>query len=177
MAFCERLNGPRGRAHIQKALALEPRDSQTLYWAGITAYQMGNFRLANDFFHKSASLDPLWKRPIIQSGLAALEAGDRAAADRHLQRMKRGNSAGSSEVEIAFSYAEGDFSKAIEIAVKGWASWSPWDAGMDMAQNLLASRQPALREDQRPSQGAQGKGTVRVYRLHEQAFLVTVELP
>ena len=136
MALCEP-DGPRKRPHLQKALALEPRDPQTLYWAGIAAYNMGNFRLANDFFRKSASLDPLWKRPIIQAGLAALEAGDRAAADRYLQRMKRGNSAGSSEVEIAFSFAEGDFSKAVEIAVKGWASWSSWDAGMDMAQNLL----------------------------------------
>ena len=39
---------------------------------------MGNFRLANDFFRKSASLDPLWKRPIIQAGVAALDAGHTA---------------------------------------------------------------------------------------------------
>ena len=136
MAGIERY-GPRGRVHLRKALALAPRDPQTLYWAGIAAYQMGNFRLANDFYRKSASLDPLWKRPIIQAGVASLEAGDRAAAARYLQVIKRGNPAGAEEVEIAYNFAEGDFSKAVAIALNGWASSWSWDAGKDMAQQLL----------------------------------------
>ena len=136
MALCERRR-PRAWAHLQKALALEPRDPQTLYWVGGAIQQTGNFRLANDFFRKSASLDPLWKRPIIQAGVAALDAGDRTAAARYLQVMRRGNPGGTEEVEIAFSFAEGDFSEAAAIAVKGWTAWSPWDAGKDMAQQSL----------------------------------------
>jgi hypothetical protein len=118
-------------------LALEPRDPQTLYWVGGAIQQMGNFKLANDFFRKSASLDPLWKRPIIQAGVASLDAGDRTAAARYLQVMRRGNPGGTEEVEIAFRFAEGDFSEGAAIAVKGWTAWSPWDAGKDMAQQSL----------------------------------------
>jgi hypothetical protein len=51
--------------------------------------------------------------------------------------MRRGNPGGTEEVEIAFRFAEGDFSEAAAIAVKGWTAWSPWDAGKDMAQQSL----------------------------------------
>lgn len=136
MAMTERTDNPRGRAHLRKALELEPRDPQTLYWAGIAASYMGNFRLSNDFYRKSASLDPLWMRPVITAGGAALAAGDRATADRYLRTIKRGDPRGAQEVEIAFNFAEGDFSKAAAIAVKG-AAWSSWDAGQDMAKFAL----------------------------------------
>ena len=137
MALALRFDTPGGRAHLRKALELEPRDSQTLYWAGMAAMFLGDFRLANDFFRRSAAHDPLAKRPLITAGLAAIESGDRDLAQRYLRTIKAQNPRAASEVEIAYLCADGDFSSAAALANKEWAWHTSWDAGKEMAKMAL----------------------------------------
>ena len=137
MAMAARLDTPGGRAHLRKALALDPRDSQTLYWAGMGAMFLGNFRLANDFFQRSAALDPLAKRPLIPAGVAAIESGDRATAERYLRTIKARNPNAASEVEITYLTADGDFSSAAALATKEMSWHTSWDSGTDMAKAAL----------------------------------------
>lgn len=126
-----------GRAHLNKALALEPRDPQILYWAGNAAASFGNCRLMREFYRRSASFDPTFKRPVITSIEAAIQNGDRSSADRYLTTIKKRNPAGAVEVEIAYRYMLGDFSAAAAIAIKDWVSHNSWDAGKFMAKEAL----------------------------------------
>ena len=137
MALVKGFETASGRAHLNKALALEPRDPQTLYWAGNAAATFGNFRLQREFYRRSASFDPTFKRPVIPSIEAALQAGDRSGAERYLATIKTRNPTGAVEVEIAYRYAEGDFSSAAAVAIKDWVAHNSWDAGKYMAKEAL----------------------------------------
>lgn len=137
MALVKGWATPSGRAHLSKALALEPRDPEILYWAGNAAGSFGNFRLMREFYRRSASFDPTFKRPVITSIEAAIQAGDRSGAERYLTTIKKRNPAGAVEVEIAYRYMLGDFSAAAAIAIKDWVSHNSWDAGKFMAKEAL----------------------------------------
>jgi len=125
------------RAHLQRALELEPSDTQAQFWLGTTFDSTGNFKRSGEIYRHAASLDPLWKRPVQEAVRSSLVAGDRAAALQYLRTIKAGNPAAAIEVEALFAYYEADFSRVVQLELTN--PKTPWDAGKAGAIRTLGS--------------------------------------
>ncbi len=106
----------KARAHLRRALELNPGDTQTLFWSGHAAAAMGDSTRAGAIYRRAATLDPLWKRPVGAAVAASLSAGDRAAALSYLRTIKAGNPAAATEIEINMAFSDGDFSRVVALA-------------------------------------------------------------
>jgi TolB-like protein/Tfp pilus assembly protein PilF len=102
-----------GRYHLRKALELEPRNPQTLYWWSAALSMSGESTRAAEVTRQAAAIDPLWQRPVEIAARNSLWAGDRETAERYLEVIRAGNPVGAVDVESTLALAEGDFSRAI----------------------------------------------------------------
>jgi hypothetical protein len=96
-------------------LKLQPRDSQTLYWWGLTVEGAGHADLAEQVNLKALALDPLWKRPIELAGKSAIEKGRPDRAKAYVARLRPADPGAAIEMEMAFADYEGDFSRVVQI--------------------------------------------------------------
>lgn len=135
MALVDRLATPAAREHLRMALQLRPGDTQTLYWWAITQAQAGDNRSAAQLFRRTASLDPLWKRPVTEAAKAAFDDGRPEEAMGYLRTIKAGNPEAAREVEIDVAFRQGDFSKVVQIAFAD--PYAPWDGGRARAVRTL----------------------------------------
>ena len=115
LAFIHGFDTNAGRAHLARALKLQPRDSQTLYWWGLTVEGAGHSDLAQQVNLKALALDPLWKRPIELAGKYAIGEGRREDANSYVARLRRADPGAAIEMEMAFADYEGDFSRVVQI--------------------------------------------------------------
>lgn len=115
LAFIHGFDKSAGQAHLARALKLQPRDSQTLYWWGLTVGGAGHSDLAEQANLKALALDPLWKRPIELAGKFAIENGRRDEAYAYVARLRPTDPAAAIEMEMAFADYEGDFSRVVQI--------------------------------------------------------------
>jgi TolB-like protein/DNA-binding SARP family transcriptional activator len=115
LAFIHGFDTNAGRAHLAHALKLQPRDSQTLYWWGLTVQGAGHSDLAEQVNLKALALDPLWKRPIELAGKFAIENGRRGDANVLVARLRPTDPGAAIEMEMAFADLEGDFSRVVQI--------------------------------------------------------------
>ena len=115
LAFIYGFGKKAGRAHLARALKLQPRDSQTLYWWGLTVEGAGHSDLAEQINLKALALDPLWKRPIELAGKFAIEEGRRGDANAYVARLRPADPGAAIEMEMAFADYEGDFSRVVQI--------------------------------------------------------------
>jgi len=127
-----------GRAHLRKALELEPRNPQTLYWWGMTLAMAGDHPRAAQATREAAAIDPLWQRPVGYAARTSLWAGDRESANRYLAVIRAGNPTGAVEVETTLAVAEGDFSRVIGRAL-GDRKLDYWSGALDDGYLALIS--------------------------------------
>jgi len=116
LAFIHGFDTDTGRAHLARALKLQPRDSQTLYWWGLTVQGAGHTDLAEQVNLKALALDPLWKRPIEMAGKFAIEGGRPGDANAYVARLRPADPGAAIEMEMAFADYEGDFSRVVQIS-------------------------------------------------------------
>jgi TolB-like protein len=107
-----------GAGHLQRAVELQPNDPQILYWYGQGLSRQGNYGRYAEVNRKAAALDPLWPLPVAEAASASLWAGDQAAVQRYLQRIRAGNPSGAVEVESSLAAQQGDASRVIELALR-----------------------------------------------------------
>ncbi len=103
--------------HLQRAVELSPNNSQILFWWTQSLLRQGNYARYADVATKAAALDPLWPKVVTEAASASLWAGDRAAVQRYLQRIKAGNPAGAIEVESNLAAQQGDLSRVVELGL------------------------------------------------------------
>jgi tetratricopeptide (TPR) repeat protein len=115
LAFVLGFNTTAGRAHLRKALQLDPRNPQTLYWWGNAASLAGNSAVQEQAVRRALALDPLWRRPADAAARFALNHGRRGEAYRIVERLRAADSEAALEVEMSLLHAAGDLSRVVEL--------------------------------------------------------------
>ena len=104
--------------HLQRAVELAPNDSQILFWWTLAQVRQGNYPEYARVAYRDAALDPLWPKAVAEAAVASLWNGDRAGAERYLQRIRAGNPAGAVEVESALAIQQADWSRVVELGLR-----------------------------------------------------------
>ncbi len=128
-----------GRAHLRRALQLDPRNPQTIYWWGNAAGAAGDYALQERAARRALMLDPLWRRPAESVAGYALIDGRRSEAYSYVERLRDSDPHAALEVEMSLLHSEGDLSRVVQLgraegnitAVQGSA------AKMSLAWSLL----------------------------------------
>ena len=115
LAFAIGWQSPASRVHLQKALQLEPRNSQSLYWLSQIAHASGDMGLQERAVRRAYDVDPLWRRPAEVIAMFALHDGRRDMAYQYVKRLRAADPNGAIEVEMSLAYEEGDLSRVVEI--------------------------------------------------------------
>lgn len=115
MAFILGLDTAEGRAHLRRALQLDPNNPQTLYWWSNAAGMAGNAPLQEKAARRALALDPLWVRPAEMASIFALHDGRRAEAFKNVDRLRAADPDAALQVEMSLSYQLGDLSRVVEL--------------------------------------------------------------
>ena len=124
-----------GYRHLRRAVALDPNNSQILFWYSMALYRYGDYGRYAEVARKAASLDPLWQRSVEAAASASLWAGDDAGVRRYIERIRAGNPDGATEVESSIATQRGDLVKSIQIAIGN--GWRPYQVSTEQAATNL----------------------------------------
>jgi TolB-like protein/DNA-binding winged helix-turn-helix (wHTH) protein len=104
--------------HLRRAVELAPNDSQILFWWSLAQVRQGNYPEYARVAYKDAALDPLWPKAVGEAAVASLWNGNRAAAERYVQRIREGNPAGAVEVESDVAIEQADWPRVVELGLR-----------------------------------------------------------
>ena len=115
LAFIHGFDTNAGQAHLARALKLQPRDSQTLYWWGLTVRGAGHSDLA-----EQVNLEGVGSRSVVEeanrNGREIRDQdGRRGDANAYVARLRPADPGAAIEMEMAFADFEGDFSRVVQI--------------------------------------------------------------
>lgn len=137
LAFIHGFDTDEGRAHLRRALLLDPNNPQTIYWSGIAASYAGDFVTNERAIRRALEIDPLWRRPIEVVGQWAIWEGRRAEAYQYVDRLRSADPSAAVEIEMSFAREEGDLSRVIEIGRREPMIASTTAAKLSLAWSLI----------------------------------------
>lgn len=127
----------KGRAHLVRAVVLDPNNPQTIYWSGIAAGYAGDFAANERAVRRALELDPLWRRPIEVAGKWAIWRGNRDEAYGYVERLRSADLSAAVEIEMSFARAEGDLSRVVQIGRQEPMIASTTAAKLSLAWSLI----------------------------------------
>ena len=119
LALALSLNGPVAEAEIRRAIALDPNDPEAFVWLG-NIYQIrdNRSREALDAYSRAVAIEPLWWPAVLNQVGALLDAGNVAAANQELQRVRQlGDRQLAATIEMTIANASGNHAAAIRIGL------------------------------------------------------------
>jgi TolB-like protein/Tfp pilus assembly protein PilF len=134
LALSLQLKGPVARSELERAIALDPNDFESLNWlAGILADD-GRKKEAIDLLQRAMKIEPLFW-PVVQNLYDALhEAGDEQGLRELLEYQTRiGNPFFAQNIEMERAAAQGNLGKAANIGME------VWNSGRPEAQSLIGA--------------------------------------
>ena len=104
---------PAGRAHLRRAVALDPNDAELQFWLGHAYGMEGDFPRQLEAYRRAMTIDPLWERSQVAATVTAWEMGYRGEALRRFQWIVgHGDPYQVRAIRAEFAEARGDFSAA-----------------------------------------------------------------
>ena len=137
LAFIHGFDTDEGRAHLRRAVTLDPNNPQTIYWLGNAAGYAGDFDTKEKAIRRALELDPLWRRPIEAVAQWAIAKGDREEAYGYVERLRSADPSAAVEIEMALAREEGDLSRVVQIGRKDPIITSTTAAKLSLAWSLM----------------------------------------
>lgn len=132
-AIVDRVSTANARAHLRRALQLQPGNTQTMLWTANALANTGNYRDAGKLWLRAAALDPMWKRPVAAAAVYSVDRGDNTTAERLLRNIQSSAPDAATDVDIELAFAKGDLSRAVQVALnedgRTWSSGKATAAG------------------------------------------------
>lgn len=127
MALAQELSGAAAESDIDRALALQPRDSQILLWASIIEQNQGDYSQACQHSREAAAIDPLWERSAEAGAECVLMGGLAAEAYGYADRVRSVDPDGAAYIEAQLALEQVDLSKVVAIGLGDPARMSRMD--------------------------------------------------
>jgi tetratricopeptide (TPR) repeat protein len=141
-----RFTGAEARAHLKRAVALNPRDPQTLFWLANHYATMLEFEPRMEALRRAVALDPYWARGANEAAVAAWQLGNRDEARRYAERLASYNREQALDCEFRLDLADGAYASIVrKLMLARSRSDSPatGDAKLGSALLILGRVEPA----------------------------------
>jgi adenylate cyclase len=126
LAFALGLKGPVARAEIERAVALDPNDYQSLMWLGIMRSDAGAMKGALDAYSRAVEIEPLFWPAVLNKLEALRELHDEAGVRQLLEDEKRiGAGYFAASIEMQQAVDQGDIVRAANIGIETWKHGGP----------------------------------------------------
>lgn len=110
--------GPAAEAALQRAIALDPNDFESINWLATCFLQKDQPRRALQLYSRAVEIEPLFWPSVVNKLNLLLDLGDTAAAEKERQRLQSlGNPLLSALAGIQIAQAKGDLSEAARIGL------------------------------------------------------------
>lgn len=110
--------GPAAEAALQRAIALDPNDFESINWLAGIYSRKGRPKQALQLFSRAVEIEPLFSPAVVNKLNLLLELGDTAAAEKERQRLVAlGNPLLSALAGIQIAQSKGDLSEAARIGL------------------------------------------------------------
>lgn len=112
-------HGPAAEAALQRALALDPNDFESVNWLAGIYLRNGESKRALHLYSRAAEIEPLFWPAVVSKLRLLLDLGDTEAAEKERQRLAAlGNPLLSALAGMQIAQARGDLSEAARIGLK-----------------------------------------------------------
>ncbi|MEA3067821.1 MAG: hypothetical protein QOK41_1228, partial [Sphingomonadales bacterium] len=141
LTFALGFKGPVARAEIERAVALDPNDYQSLMWLGIMRSGAGDKKGALHAYSRAVEIEPLFW-PAVTNKLEVLrDMNDQAGIQQLLEDEKRiGAGYFAASIEMQQAVDQGDIVRAANIGIETWKHGGPEARtliGMSLSDVLL----------------------------------------
>lgn len=111
--------GPAAEAALNRAIALDPNDFESLNWLAGNHLRKGDSQQALQLYSRAMEIEPLFWPAVVNKLNLLLDRGDTAAVEKERQRLASlGNALLSALADIQIAQAKGDLSEAARIGLK-----------------------------------------------------------
>jgi TolB-like protein len=126
LAFALGLKGPLARAEIERAVALDPNDYQSVMWLGNMRAQSGDNSGALEAFSRAVKIEPLFWPAVLNMLQVLREMNDQAGIQQLLDDEKRvGAGYFGALIEMQQAHDQGDIVRAANIGLETWKHGGP----------------------------------------------------
>lgn len=110
--------GPAAEAALQRAIALDPNDFESINWLATINLQKDQPKRALQLYSRAVEIEPLFWPAVVNKLNLLLDLGDTAAAQKEQRRLQSlGNPLLSALASIQIAQANGDLSEAARIGL------------------------------------------------------------
>jgi tetratricopeptide (TPR) repeat protein len=126
LAFALGLKGPLARAEIERAVALDPNDYQSVMWLGNLRAQSGDKKGSLEAFSRAVEIEPLFWPAVLNKLQVLREMNDQAGIQQLLEDEKRvGAGYFAASIEMQQAHDQGDIVRAANIGLETWKHGGP----------------------------------------------------